>query len=126
MDDVLDGDWSVKINGLTQRSKLAYQTIPQNFRFEPGVTYKVSFDYQAGSDDTYGVVVGAGEYTGATNLETLKKSLGTTAHYEREIVGDITGQTWFGIYSTSTAPDLQGVKFKFCTGQLWWIQRTGS
>ena len=109
MDDVLDGDWSVKINGLTQRSKLAYQTIPQNFRFEPGVTYKVSFDYQAGSDDTYGVVVGAGEYTGATNLETLKKSLGTTAHYEREIVGDITGQTWFGIYSTSTAPDLQGV-----------------
>lgn len=36
MDDVLDGDWSVRINGLTQRSKLAYQTIPQNFRFEPG------------------------------------------------------------------------------------------
>lgn len=80
MDDVLDGDWSVKINGLTQRSKLAYQTIPQNFRFEPGVTYKVSFDYQAGSDDTYGVVVGAGEYTGATNLETLKN------HWEQLLI----------------------------------------
>ena len=29
-------------------------------------------------------------------------------HYERLITGDITGQTWFGIYSTGTAPDLQG------------------
>ena len=44
MDDVLDGNWSVKINGLTQRQTLAYQTIPQNFRFEPGVKYRVSFD----------------------------------------------------------------------------------
>ena len=105
--DVIDGEWSLKQHAAV--TGLVYYTIPQNFRFEPGVTYKVSFDYQAGSDDTYGVVVGAGEYTGATNLETLKKSLGTTAHYEREIVGDITGQTWFGIYSTSTAPDLQGV-----------------
>lgn len=64
MDDVLDGDWSVKINGLTQRSTLAYQTIPQNFRFEPGVTYNVSFDYQAGSDGIYAAAVGVGEYNG--------------------------------------------------------------
>ena len=110
MDDVLDGNWSVKVNGLTQRNTLAYQTIPQNFRFEPGVTYKVSFDYQAGSDNTYGVVVGSGEYKGATNLETLPKQMGADqdGHYERLITGDITGQTWFGIYSTGTAPDLQG------------------
>lgn len=61
MDDVLDGDWPVKINGLTQRSTLAYQTIPQNFRFEPGVTYNVSFDYQAGSDGIHAAAVGVGE-----------------------------------------------------------------
>ena len=110
MDDVLDGNWSVKVNGLTQRNTLAYQTIPQNFRFEPGVTYKVSFDYQTGSDDTYGVVVGTGEYKGATRLETLKKQMGPDqdGHYERLITGDMSGQTWFGIYSTGTAPDLQG------------------
>ena len=110
MDDVLDGNWSVKVNGLTQRNTLAYQTIPQNFRFEPGVTYKVSFDYQTGSDDTYGVVVGTGEYKDATRLETLKKQMGPDqdGHYERLITGDMSGQTWFGIYSTGTAPDLQG------------------
>jgi len=110
MDDVLDGNWSVKINGLTQRDTLAYQTIPQNFRFEPGVKYRVSFDYQAGSDGTYGVVVGSGEFDGATEIDTLKKHMGKNkdGHYMCEITGDASGQTWFGIYSTSTAPDLQG------------------
>lgn len=110
MDDVLDGGWSVKTNGLTQRGALVYQTIPQNFRFEPGVTYRISFDYQSGSDNIYGVVVGVGEYAGATNLETLPMAMGKDAdgHYQRTIVGDITGQTWFGLYSTTTAPDYQG------------------
>ena len=34
MDDVLDGTWSVKVNGLTQKGTLVYQTIPQNVKFE--------------------------------------------------------------------------------------------
>ena len=111
LDDVLDGDWSVKINGLTQRSTLAYQTIPQNFRFEPGVTYNVSFDYQAGSDGIYAAAVGVGEYNGNVQLKELKKAMGenTDGHYTTQITGDSTGQTWFGIYSTDKAPDLQGV-----------------
>ncbi len=110
MDDVLDGNWSVKINGLTQRQTLAYQTIPQNFRFEPGVKYRVSFDYQAGSDGTYGVVVGSGEFSEATEVDTLNKHMGKNkdGHYVCEITGDLSGQTWFGIYSTDKAPDLQG------------------
>ena len=110
MDDVLDGNWSVKINGLTQRSTLAYQTIPQNLRFEPGVTYNVSFDYQAGSDGIYAAAVGVGEYNGNVQLEELKKAMGKDAdgHYTTQITGDSTGQTWFGIYSTDKAPDLQG------------------
>ncbi len=111
MDDVLDGDWSVKINGLTQRSTLAYQTIPQNFRFEPGVTYNVSFDYQAGSDGIYAVAVGVGEYNGNVQLKELPMSMGKEkdGHFTTQITGDSTGQTWFGIYSTEKAPDLQGV-----------------
>lgn len=110
MDDVLDGKWSVKINGLTQRSTLAYQTIPQNFRFEPGVTYKVSFDYQAGSEGIYAAAVGIGEYNGNVQLEELPMAMGKDAdgHYTTQITGDSTGQTWFGIYSTDKAPDLQG------------------
>ena len=110
MDDVLDGKWSVKINGLTQRSTLAYQTIPQNFRFEPGVTYKVSFDYQAGSDGTYAAAVGIGEYNGNVQLTELPKHMGADAdgHFTTQITGDSTGQTWFGIYSTDKAANLQG------------------
>lgn len=112
MDDVLDGKWSVKINGLTQRSTLAYQTIPQNFRFEPGVTYKVSFDYQAGSEGIYAAAVGIGEYNGNVQLEELPMAMGKDAdgHYTTQITGDSTGQTWFGIYSTDKAPDLQGAQ----------------
>lgn len=112
MDDVLGGDWSVKINGLTQRSTLAYQTIPQNFRFEPGVTYNVSFDYQAGSDGIYAAAVGIGEYNGNVQLTELPKHMGADAdgHYTTQITGDSTGQTWFGIYSTDKAPDLQGAQ----------------
>lgn len=110
MDDVLDGKWSVKINGLTQRSTLSYQTIPQNFRFEPGVTYKVSFDYQAGTDGIYAAAVGIGEYNGNVQLEELPMAMGKDAdgHYTTQITGDSTGQTWFGIYSTDKAADLQG------------------
>ena len=112
MDDVLDGNWSVKINGLTQRSTLAYQTIPQNFRFEPGVTYNVSFDYQAGSDGIYAAAVGIGEYNGNVQLTELPKHMGADAdgHFTTQVTGDSTGQTWFGIYSTDKAPDLQGAQ----------------
>ncbi|OZG62320.1 serine protease [Bifidobacterium lemurum] len=113
MDDVLDGDWSVKVNGLTQKGTLVYQTVPQNFEFEPGRTYKISFDYQVGSDDSYAVAVGSGEFSdSSTTLKNLKKSLGKTSHYEFELTGSVNGDSWFGIYSTSTAPDLQGLDEK--------------
>ena len=46
------------------------------FRFEPGVTYKVSFDYQAGSDGIYGVVVGDGEFNGTEEVVPLPMAMG--------------------------------------------------
>ena len=58
LDDVLDGNWSLKVNGLSQRNSLIYQTVPQNFHFQPGETYNVSFDYQMGSDGVYEVRLG--------------------------------------------------------------------
>ena len=58
VDDVIDGNWSLKTNGLVSRRNLVYQTIPQNFRFEAGKTYRVTFEYEAGSDNTYAFVVG--------------------------------------------------------------------
>ena len=107
MDDVLEGNWSVKINGLTGRNAIAFQTIPQNFRFEPGVKYHVSFKYQSGTEGTYAVVKGIGENINS-EPEPLVMAMGENAIYETDIVGDESGQTWFGIYSTSKKANLQG------------------
>lgn len=113
MDDVLEGNWSVKINGLVRRSAIAFQTIPQNFRFEPGVKYHISFKYQSGTDGIYAVVKGTGEEINS-KPEPLAMAMGKDADgtYETDIVGDASGQTWFGIYSTNKAADLQGTADK--------------
>ncbi|MBI0150808.1 endo-alpha-N-acetylgalactosaminidase family protein [Bifidobacterium sp. M0353] len=109
MDDVLQGDWSIKINGLTERNTLVYQTIPQNARFLTGATYRISFDYQAGSTGSYALAIGQGEFDPArTQLKPLEKALGTTAHYQFELTGGPRDSSWFGIYSTDKAPDRQG------------------
>ncbi len=114
LDDVLEGDWSLKTNGLTQRGNLIYQTIPQNFRFEEGVTYNVSFDYQCGSEGTYALAVGNGDVeAGNVSYTPLESSIpggkkAETKHYKFRITGAKGGQSWFGIQSTSTGPDLQG------------------
>ena len=58
IDDVLDGEWSLKHHG--SNKGIIYQTLPQNFRFEPGKVYTVEFDYQSGPDKAYAMVVGDG------------------------------------------------------------------
>lgn len=108
MDDVLNGDWSVKINGLVGYNNVIYYTIPQNFHFEPGVTYTVSFDYQMGSNGTFEVVYGSGTYNGNVTAVPLEMSLGNTKTCTFTVIGDKSGQTWFGIRSTSVGGDTQG------------------
>ncbi|WP_461812952.1 endo-alpha-N-acetylgalactosaminidase family protein, partial [Faecalimonas sp.] len=115
MDDVLTKNdpaskWSVKVNGLVQRNNLVMQTIPQNFRFEPGEVYEVSFDYQQGSEGIYGVVIGDGEYKAGLPVKELPMAMGKKAEktYKFEMMGAESGQSWFGIYSTGKAPNLQG------------------
>ena len=106
MDDVLDGSWSVKVNGIAAENNnaLVYQTIPQNVRFEPGYDYRVSFSYQSGSDDIYSVVTGEGEYPNALKqVEALPKALGTTKTVTFTIRGGASGQTWFGIKTNPAA-----------------------
>lgn len=105
MDDVLDGDWSLKVNGLVKKSRMAFQTIPQNFRFEPGVTYDVQFDYQCGAGNIYGVVTTSGEGIGSVPVTLLSSSMGTTKTYKTTVTGDESGQTWLGIYSTNQEPN---------------------
>ena len=106
MDDVLAGTWSLKTNGLTGRNNLAYQTVPQNFRFEPGERYKVSFDYQSGWDGTYAFVTGNGEFSQKSIVKyPLQAAWGKTRHIEFDVLGEASGQTWIGIYSTGIMPD---------------------
>lgn len=113
INDVIEGKWSVKTNGLTGRNRLVYQTIPQNFRFKEGQSYQVVFDYEAGSDGTYAFVVGEGEYTDPSDLKvySLDKSWeeGSDKSIKRaSFLVDGGKQKWIGILSTSKAADTKG------------------
>lgn len=107
VDDVLDGDWSVKINGLAQNASMIYQTIPQNFRFEPGETYYVSFDYQMGGDGTYEVRVGDGTNNDVKRC-SMEAAIGETKSYGFSFTASESGNSWVGIYSTDQPADMHG------------------
>ena len=115
VDDVIEGNWSLKTNGLVSRRNLVYQTIPQNFRFEAGKTYRITFDYEAGSDSTYAFVVGKGEFQSgqASNLEMHELANTWTDSKKAKratflVTGAETGDTWVGIYSTGNASNTRG------------------
>ena len=101
LDDVIDGNWSLKVYDMAGKKSLVYQTIPQNFRFEPGVTYEVSFDYEMGVQNGYAIAVGNGEISGTPQkLIPLSTAMGgKPGHASFTITGDKSGQTWFGIYA---------------------------
>ena len=108
INDVVEGEWSLKQHcdsgAGSGRTGILYQTIPQNFRFEAGKTYKVEFDYEAGSS-AYAVVKGDGEQAAnVAESDYLAATAGTSkaSHYEFEITGSESGQTWFGIYANGT------------------------
>ena len=113
LDDVLDGNWSVKTNGLSQRGRVVYQTIPQNFRFEGGVTYNIYFDYEMGSENTYAFIVGYGESNGSNfdvyELEATDLENAQPQTFKFRLTGEEGNQSWIGIYSTTTPADTQGV-----------------
>jgi endo-alpha-N-acetylgalactosaminidase len=107
VDDVIAGNWSVKVN--TGNKGLVYRTIPQHFRFEPGVTYKVSFDYQT-TVNAYRFISGDQEIDvrdiaaakGLSTNHTLSASTDTkTAEFT--ITGSENGQTYIGIFSDGTS-----------------------
>ncbi len=93
VDDVIEGEWALKHH--TSINGLAYRTIPQNFRFEPGKVYTVEFDYQTVSAG-YQMVVGDGTtYTTPTEYLPVASD---TAHASMQVVGSGSGQTWIGLY----------------------------
>lgn len=140
MDDVIEGQWALKVNGLDAgaygSNQLVMQTIPQNFRFEPGKTYTVEFDYEMGSARSYMICIGDGECSYDIGEDGSKWPIGTdkrielaptlnrdhdfslaegtakapVGHVKFTVTGSESGQTWFGI-ATSKAADTQGLGY---------------
>ncbi|HHT7803245.1 YSIRK-type signal peptide-containing protein [Streptococcus suis] len=114
VDDVIEGTWSLKTNGLTSRNSIVYQTIPQNFRFEAGKAYRVSFDYEAGSNGTYAFAIGEGRYNndaGSLTLNPLNNSWEDSDKAKKAsflVTGAESGNTWVGIFSTRRGGDTKG------------------
>ncbi len=112
LDDVIEGEWSLKHHG--RNSGIIYQTVPQNFRFEPGKAYTVTFDYQAGPNKAYAMVIGDGtEYSAPAEeqyLATTRTGSGNegTKTVSMQVVGSLSGQTWIGLYSNGGRFDVEG------------------
>ena len=101
IDDVISGEWSLKHHGAN--TGIIYQTIPQNFRFEPGKVYNVEFDYQSGPDKAYAFVVGnEGTFETPAAEDFLEKAHGETKHVKMQVVGAGNGQTWIGLYENGS------------------------
>lgn len=103
--DVINGRWSLKINGLTGKEALLIQTIPQTVTFEANEHYRVSFTYEAGWDDSYSFVIGEGAYEASSKLRHTKlkntwQTRETAKRVSFDVHGASSGQTWIGIYST--------------------------
>lgn len=112
LDDVIEGEWSLKHHG--QNTGIIYQTIPQNFRFEAGKAYTVTFDYQSGPNKAYAMVVGDGaNYTLPTEDQYLATTrVGSenegTQTVTMQVIGSSSGQTWIGLYSNGGRFDITG------------------
>ncbi|MBO0441117.1 endo-alpha-N-acetylgalactosaminidase family protein [Candidatus Enterococcus ikei] len=107
--DALTGNWSLKAH--KQGAGLMLQTTPQNILFEAGKKYTVSFDYQTDGQNVFSAGSVTGEFKTLTDLKKVGEILSTsvdgkTKKYQAEIVGDASGNTTFGIYTTGGAYDL--------------------
>ncbi|MFD2211295.1 endo-alpha-N-acetylgalactosaminidase family protein [Virgibacillus halophilus] len=111
VDDVIDGNWSLKVN--TGNKGLVYRTIPQHFHFEPGEKYQVSFDYQTTADGSYRFISG-NEAVDEKNIGDVKglevnEKLGASTETKRAeftVNGAENGQTYIGIFSDGASLDM--------------------
>ncbi|MET9240342.1 endo-alpha-N-acetylgalactosaminidase family protein [Nonomuraea sp. NPDC003709] len=97
IDDVLNGDWSLKAH--EERQGLIYRTLPWTARFEPGHAYEVSFAYQSAQADAYQWVTGYDK--GGAGVETRRTPIPerrTTGTFRERVVAGC-GDVWVGLRS---------------------------
>ncbi|TDD47080.1 hypothetical protein E1286_18640, partial [Nonomuraea terrae] len=107
VDDVLNGDWSLKAH--EERQGLIYRTLPWTARFEPGRAYEVSFSYQNALPGTYQWVTGYDK--GGSSVETRRTPMPeqrTTARFTERVVAGC-GDVWVGL--RSLRPESDGADF---------------
>ncbi|MCB1220454.1 MAG: hypothetical protein H7A35_14975 [Planctomycetales bacterium] len=92
IDDVIDGDWSLKSHA--DRPGVLYRTIPQNLRFDPGYRYIVTLDYASSGDETHEIVIS--DSSGEEVVIPLKQALDPQPILFRFRAAD-DGSSWIGV-----------------------------
>lgn len=91
IDDVINGNWSIKAH--SEESGLLLQTIPQTVRFKAGKTYTVTFNYEASGTD-YALVIGDGNSIKSSITLNMANTPTPTAF---SFLASENGNSWFGI-----------------------------
>lgn len=103
VDDVLDGEWSLKSH--EENAGLVYRTTPWTVNFQPGHKYKVSFDYASGRAGQYAWVQGVDR---SDSVEVKATPIGeqrTKATFSQEFVAGCGGDYWVGLRKLSGGGD---------------------
>lgn len=100
VDDVLDGEWSLKAH--EEATGLTYRTWQGTVPFRTGHRYRVEFDYQNATAGAYSFVTGVDQTVGGTPraVELTTDQFGqqrTTAHFSRELTAGTCGDTFVGL-----------------------------
>lgn len=101
IDDVIEGNWSLKIH--KESTGILLQTIPQTLRFEAGKSYRISFKYEAEKDGNYGFIIG----NRSEVLSTKPFAAATEpAVFTKEFKAGTNGESWIGVKCISGSGDL--------------------
>lgn len=103
VDDVLDGEWSLKSH--EENQGLVYRTAPWTVDFKPGHKYKVSFDYESGQAGQYAWVQGVDRPQSVEVRSTPIGTQRTKATFNQEFVAGCGGDYWVGLRKLSSGGD---------------------
>ncbi|GAA1591217.1 endo-alpha-N-acetylgalactosaminidase family protein [Kribbella hippodromi] len=103
VDDVLDGNWSLKSH--EENEGLVYRTAPWTVNFQPGHKYKVSFDYESGRAGQYAWVQGVDRPGSVEVKATPIGEQRTKATFSQEFVAGCGGDYWVGLRKLTDGGD---------------------
>ncbi|MEV4263697.1 endo-alpha-N-acetylgalactosaminidase family protein [Kribbella sp. NPDC049584] len=103
VDDVLDGDWSLKSH--EENAGLVYRTTPSTVNLQPGHKYKVSFDYESGRAGQYAWVQGVDRPDSVEVKSTPIGEQRTKATFNQEFVAGCGRDYWVGLRKLTDGGD---------------------